>query len=81
MTAAFHLNNRKAKRKLKVYNNGRLLRFCPTPTYLGVKLDKLLMFRHHLMALRKIYGLYLTWSGYPSNDGNLPNCDTTDFEF
>ena len=53
MTAAFHLNNREAKRELKVYNNGRLLPFCPTPTYLGVKLDRSLTFRHHLVALRK----------------------------
>ena len=51
--AAFHLNNRVAKRELKVYNNGRLLPFCPTPTYLGVKLDRSLTFRHHLVALRK----------------------------
>ena len=35
--AAFHLNNREAKRELKVYKNDRLLPFCPTPTYLGVK--------------------------------------------
>ena len=40
VTAAFHLNNRKAKRELKVYNNGRLLPFCSNPTYLGVKLDR-----------------------------------------
>ena len=53
VTAAFHLNNREAKRELKVYNNGRLLPFCPTPTYLGVKLDRLLMFHHYLVALRK----------------------------
>ena len=53
VTAAFHLNNREAKRELKVYNNGRLLPFCPTPTYLGVKLDRSLTFRHHLVALRK----------------------------
>ena len=53
VTAAFHLNNREAKRELKVYNNGRLLPFCPTPTYLGVKLDRLFTFRHHLVALRK----------------------------
>ena len=53
VTAAFHLNNREAKRELKVYNNGRLLPFCPTPTYLGVKLDRSLVFRHHLVALRK----------------------------
>ena len=32
MTLAFQLNNREAKRELKVYNNGRLIPFCPTPT-------------------------------------------------
>ena len=53
VTAAFHLNNREAKRELKVYNNGRLLPFCPTPSYLGVKLDRSFTFRHHLVALRK----------------------------
>ena len=53
VTAAFHFNNREAKRELKVYNNGRLLPFCPTPTYLGVKLDGLVTFRHHLVALCK----------------------------
>ena len=53
VTAAFHLNNREAKRELNVYNDSRLLPFCPTPTYLGVKLDRLLTFRHHLVALRK----------------------------
>ena len=47
------LNNQEAKRELKVYNNGRLLLFCPTPTYLGVKLDRSLTFCHHLVALRK----------------------------
>ena len=53
VTAAFHLNNREAKRELKVYNNGRLLPFCPTPIYLGVKLDRSLTFRHHLVVLHK----------------------------
>ena len=53
VTAAFHLNNRHAKRELKVYNNGGLLPFCPTLTYLVVKLDKSLTFCHHLVALRK----------------------------
>ena len=53
VTTAFHLNNREAKRELKVYNNGRLLPFCPTPTYLGVKLSRSLTFRHHLVAMRK----------------------------
>ena len=53
VTAAFHLNNREAKHELKVYNNGRLLLLCLTPTYLGVKLGRLLTFCHHLVALRK----------------------------
>ena len=53
VTAAFHLNNREAKRKIKVYNNGRLSPFCPTPTYLGVKLDRWLTFCQHLVALCK----------------------------
>ena len=53
VTAAFHLNNRETKRELKVYNNGRLLPFCPTPTYLGVKLDRSLTFRHDQVVLRK----------------------------
>ena len=53
VTAVFHLNNRKAKRELKVYNNDRLLPFCPIPTYLGVKLDRSLTFPHRLVALRK----------------------------
>ena len=53
VTIAFHLNNREAKHELKVYNNGRLLPFYPIPTYLGVKLERSLTFRHHLVALRK----------------------------
>ena len=52
-TAPFHLNSREAKRELKVYNNNKLLPFCPTPTNLRVKLDRSLTFRHHLVALRK----------------------------
>ena len=51
--ASFYLNNQEAKLELKVYNNNRLLLFCPNPTYLGVKLDRSLTFRHHLVALRK----------------------------
>ena len=35
VTAVFHLNNREANRELKVYNNDRLLAFCPVPAYLG----------------------------------------------
>ena len=60
VTAAFHLNNRGDKHQLKVYNNNRLLPFCPTPTYLGVKLDRLLTFCHHLVALCKKLSSHIT---------------------
>ena len=40
VTATFNLNDREAKREVKVYNNDRLLPFCPVPTYLGIKLDR-----------------------------------------
>ena len=53
VTTAFHLNNREAKRELNIYYNGKRFPFCPVPTYLGVKLDRSLTFRHHLEALRK----------------------------
>ena len=53
VTTAFHLNNRETKREFNVYNNGKRLPFCPVPTYLGVKLDRSLTFRHHLETLRK----------------------------
>ena len=43
-----------------VYKNDRLLPFCPTPTYHGVKLDRSLTFRHHLVALRKKLSLRVT---------------------
>ena len=53
VTAAFHLNNREAKRELNVYNNGNLLPPCPVPTNLGVKLERSLTFRRHFEALRR----------------------------
>ena len=53
VTAVFHLHNREAKRKLKVKNNDKILPFCPVPTYLGVKLNRALTYRHRLKALRK----------------------------
>ena len=53
VTSAFCLHNREAKHEVKVYANGKLLPFFPAPTYLGVKLDRSLTFRHHLETLRK----------------------------
>ena len=60
VTAFLHLNNRETKRELKIYNNDRLLPFCPTPTYLGVKLNRSLTFRHQLVALRKKLSSHVT---------------------
>ena len=53
VTVAFHLNNREAKRELKVYNSNKRLAFCPIATYLKVQLDKSLTFCHHLVAMHK----------------------------
>ena len=53
VTAPFHLHNREARRKLKVKNNAKILPFCPVPTYLGVKLDIALTYRHRPEAFRK----------------------------
>ena len=53
VTAAFHLHNREAKHELKVKNNGKILPFCPVPTYLGAKVDRALTYCHHFVALPK----------------------------
>ena len=53
VTAAFHLKNSEAKRELNVYNNNNPLPPCPVPTYLGIKLDRSLIFRHCLETLHK----------------------------
>ena len=50
--AAFHLHNREVKREPNVKNNGKILPFFPVPTYVGVKLDRALTYRHRLEALR-----------------------------
>ena len=54
VTAAFHLNNREAKRERRVYNSDRLLTFCPTSTYLGVKLDRSLTAHQSGVAARTL---------------------------
>ena len=53
MTVAFYLHNREAKRELKVYANGQLLPLFSVPTYLGVKMDRPLTFRHHLETFHR----------------------------
>jgi len=48
VSAAFHLNNKEAKRELKVNHNNKTLPFCSEPKYLGVTLDtRLLTQREH----------------------------------
>ena len=42
--AAFHLNNKEAKREIKVNYNNKTLPYCSEPTYLGVRLDRTLTY-------------------------------------
>jgi len=53
VSAAFDLNNKEAKRKLKVKYNNDTLPFCSEPKYLEVTLDRSLTFDRHLESLRK----------------------------
>jgi len=53
VSAAFHLNNKEARRELKVKYNNETLLFCSEPEYLGVTLDRSLTYGRHLESLRK----------------------------
>jgi len=53
VSAVFHLNNKEAKRDLKVNFNNETLPFCPEPKYLGVTVDRSFTYRRHLELLRK----------------------------
>jgi len=54
VSAAFHLNNKEAKREnLIVNHNNETLPFCPEPKYLGVTLDRSLTYHRHLESLHK----------------------------
>jgi len=53
VSAALHLNNKEAKRELKVKYNNETLPFCSEPKYLGVTLDSSLTYRQHLESRRK----------------------------
>ena len=53
VSVALHLNNKEAKRKLKVNFNNETLPFCSEPKYLEVKLDRSITYRRHLESLRK----------------------------
>jgi len=51
--AAFHLNNKEAKRELKVKYNNETLPFYSDPKYLRVTLDRSLTYHQHLESFRK----------------------------
>ena len=77
VTTTFHLNNRKTKRELAVYNNHNLLPFCTVSTYLGVKLDRSFTFRHYIKTSRKKMKSRvallreLAWSGWGADAKTL----------
>ena len=48
VSAAYHLNNREAKRELDVFVDTNRLVFQQAPKYLGVRLDRMLNFKQHL---------------------------------
>jgi len=47
VSADFHLNNKKAKRELKVNHNNEILPLCPECKYLGVTVDRSLSHLSH----------------------------------
>ena len=51
--AAFHLNNKEAKREQKVNFKNETLPFCSKPKYLKVNLVRSLMYHQHLESLHK----------------------------
>ena len=53
VSTAFYLNNKEAKRELKVNFNNETLPFCSEPKYLGVTLDRSFTYRRHLESLPK----------------------------
>ena len=53
VSAAFHLNNKEAKREMKVNFNNDTQPFFSEPEYLGVTLDRSFTYRRHLVSLLK----------------------------
>jgi len=51
VSEVFHLNNKEAKRELKVSHNNETLPFCSKRKYLGVTLDRSLIYHQHLESL------------------------------
>ena len=74
VSAAYHLNNKEAKRELDVFVDNKRLVCQQAPMYLGVRLDRMLNFRQHLdevagkvtssvALIRRLAGT--NWSGEP----------------
>ena len=61
VSAVFNLNNKEAKRELKVNHNNKTTPFCSKPKCLGVTLDRWLTYRRHLESLRKKLSRALLW--------------------
>ena len=53
VSAAFHLNNKEARRELSISIEGRALSYCAEPTYLGIKLYRLSRFANTLSHCAK----------------------------
>ena len=53
VSAAFHPNNKEAKRELKVNFSNETLPFCSESKYFGVTLDRLFTYHRHLESLCK----------------------------
>ena len=53
VSAVFHLNNKEAKRELKVNFNNKPPPFCSEPKYPGVTLDRSITYHRHLESLCK----------------------------
>ena len=51
VTAALYVNNREARRELDMFNN-KCLEFQAAPKYLGVHMDWMLSFKHHLEEVK-----------------------------
>ena len=52
ISSMFHLNNREMVRKLSIIVDKARLQFLSIPTYLGVKLDRTLIFKQHLESIK-----------------------------
>ena len=80
VSAAYHLNNREAKRELDVFVDNKRMVFQRAPKYIGVRLNWMLNFKQHLeevagkvttrvALIRRLAGT--TWGAYTKNTSDL----------